>query len=599
MMSNYRLKMAKDKSIVTLLKDGEVFKELPLNYPNTLNLRDYAKADDSPLRVQSELSQWIKHEGRKLRYVGNLDPNSRIANCIADREFQCKGVDFAVQNRNVLIADEPGLGKTIQSIAAILESGLTGPILIVAPKTAAYVTWLAEMDQWTGKDKVLIIGGKSDEFNRRRALGQTIEHQLDHPDKRLWVITTPNYMRMNVKTNKVGNYIYNSKGKKIIKPVREGLIGFLAVTWSAIIVDEAHETLAGATGNVKRQSAQRRGLGMLKTVDGGMRIALSGTPFRGKPENLWGILNWLKPNDYRSYWGWVSLHFGVYNDGWGDYVGHIRNSNRFYKELEHIMLRRTKSEVLADLPPKQYGGTMLAIDGRDDGPIAVWLEMDRDQERCYKQMVLEAIADLDGGQLIANGVLAEMTRLKQFANSYGFMDQTDVFHPQLPSNKIDWIMEYLDERKGTDKKVIIASQFTKFIGLLSQELDKAGYPHYKLTGATNPADRAKFRKEFQSDGGAKIFLLNTKAGGTSLTLDAADDVIYCDQTWNPDDQIQLEDRAHRISRIHQVTVWNLATKDSIDQTLLRKNFSNEMDIKKIMDGERGIEYAKQIIKESL
>jgi len=192
-----------------------------------------------------------------------------------------------------------------------------------------------------------------------------------------------------------------------------------------------------------------------------------------------------------------------------------------------------------------------------------------------------------------------MTRLKQFANSYGFMDQTDVFHPQLPSNKIDWIMEYLDERKGTDKKVIIASQFTKFIGLLSQELDKAGYPHYKLTGATNPADRAKFRKEFQSDGGAKIFLLNTKAGGTSLTLDAADDVIYCDQTWNPDDQIQLEDRAHRISRIHQVTVWNLATKDSIDQTLLRKNFSNEMDIKKIMDGERGIEYAKQIIKESL
>jgi len=597
MSANYRLKH-KDDTLI-LLKNGEPFKELPMVYSNAVNLRDYVRSDGGNLRVAKDTSEWIKREYRKNKYIPNIPPESKIANAVASRQFQCEGVDFAVKNRTVLIADEPGLGKTVQSIAAILESRLTGPILIVAPKTAAYVTWLAEMDKWTGKDKIIIIGGKSDEFNRRRNLGQVLEHAQDHPDKRLWVITTPNYLRMSIKTNKMGNYVYNSKGKKIIKPVREGMLGFLAVKWSAIIVDEAHETLAGATGNVKRQSAQRKGLGLLQTVDDGIRIALSGTPFRGKPENLWGILNWLKPKEYRAYWGWVSIHFNVHHDDFGDYIGSVRDSNRFYKELENIMIRRTKGEVLKDLPGKLYGGTELKMPDREDGPIAVWLEMDEVQEKVYKQMVLEAIADLDGGQLVANGILAEMTRLKQFANSYGYMDPQGVFHPQLPSNKFDWILEFLEERRNTDKKVIIASQFTKFINLMDRELNKKGIPTYVITGETKDSDRAKYQREFQNNNDVKVFLLNTRAGGQSITLDTADDVIICDQTWNPDDQIQVEDRAHRLSRIHQVTIWTLATKESIDETLIKKNFVHEMDIKKIMDGERGVEYAKQILMETL
>lgn len=93
--------------------------------------------------------------------------------------------------------------------------------------------------------------------------------------------------------------------------------------------------------------------------------------------------------------------------------------------------------------------------------------------------------------------------------------------------------------------------------------------------------------------------MNTKAGGVSLTLDAADDVIIVDSTYSSDDQEQVEDRAHRISRMHNVTVWNLASRGTIDETIAKYTLKHEISIKKILDGERGIEYAKLLLTDQL
>lgn len=517
-----------------------------------------------------------------------------------------QGALFAMQHKQVLIADEPGLGKTVQSIAAVVGSQATGSVLVVAPKTAMYVTWPAELKRWLAdvapNDVVRIIGGKMTRKQRMQVLHDVLQwHQTygcnDSPaTARQWVLVSPNYLRFRFQLDDHGNVTYNRDGTKVVLPVREALTGLLAVEWSAVIVDEAHQTLAGATGNIKRQSAQSRGLRLLKVTDGGLRIALSGTPFRGKHENLWGILNWLRPDLYRSYWGWVKKHFDVFTDfALGiEVVGQLKSEPALAQEAKQLMIRRTKDKVTPELPPKTYGGTPLPGIVESDAPVAVWLPMGNEQRKAYEQMKATAMADLDGGVLLANSLLAEMVRLKQFANSCGYLDSAGSFQPRLPSNKFDWLLSFLEERgidgKGQgESKVVVASQFTRHINLFAKALQDKGIGCYTLTGLTSEQDRIDMQAAFQSDPTSHdVFLLNTIAGGVSLTLDAADDIVLIDSTFNSDDQVQVEDRCHRISRMHHVTVWNLASQDTIDESILRETYKTGLSLKRILDGPGGL-----------
>jgi SNF2 family DNA or RNA helicase len=132
--------------------------------------------------------------------------------------------------------------------------------------------------------------------------------------------------------------------------------------------------------------------------------------------------------------------------------------------------------------------------------------------------------------------------------------------------------------------------------MLSLCLDTKQINHYLFTGKTKGSDRKAIKKEFQSNEGDQFILLNTASGGTSLTLDAADDVVIVDQTWIPDDQEQVEDRAHRgAGRIHNVTVWNLASLNTIDEDVAVLNKQREDAIASILDKQRGVSYAKALI----
>jgi SNF2 family DNA or RNA helicase len=131
--------------------------------------------------------------------------------------------------------------------------------------------------------------------------------------------------------------------------------------------------------------------------------------------------------------------------------------------------------------------------------------------------------------------------------------------------------------------------------MLSAELHSKEIKHYVLTGETGDKQRAWIKREFQSDTGDMVILINTKAGGISLDLDAADDVVICDQTFIPDDQEQVEDRAHRISRMHNVTVWNLASLGTIDEAIAVLNQERGEAISSILDQQRGVTYAKALV----
>lgn len=546
---------------------------------------------------------------------------SELSKALSSRPFQKEGALFAMRNRNVLIADEPGLGKTIQAIGAVVGSKISGTILVISPKTAMYVTWPAELARWLdgvpGYDVVRVLGGKLSKRERYQLMQKIIQWDIDHSEvvarnampypMRQWVLVSPNYLRFKYQLDEHGNYIYEN-GEKVIHAVNEALTSLLAIRYSAVIVDEAHLTLAGATGNLKKQSAQSRGIRMLDIRDDGLRLALSGSPFRGKHENLWGILNWIDPN-YTPYWDWIKRHFNIYTDyGFGgDIVGELKDEKKLAQDCARYMIRRTKKQVLPELPSKQYGGTPLPNSSGPNRPVAVWLPMDGVQRKAYEQMQKQAMADVEGGTLMANSILAELTRLKQFANSYGYLDSNDQFQPGLPSNKFDWILEFLRERgidgpEPSGNRVVIASQFTRHINLFAQELRE----HYKincfvLTGQTNEDERVRYQREFQkgiTDSGnpsAEVFLLNTHAGGVSLTLDAADDIVIVDSTYNSDDQLQVEDRCHRISRVHNLTVWNLVTKDSIDERILRDTWVTGKSLRRILD-KGGAEAARRLIQ---
>ena len=224
-----------------------------------------------------------------------------------------------------------------------------------------------------------------------------------------------------------------------------------------------------------------------------------------------------------------------------------------------------------------------------------------------------ATAALDNGTLVANGVLAELTRLKQFATSYGQLDmkvdsegfKVPTFKPSLPSNKLDWLLEFLGElgidgkyHKDT-RKVVVASQFTSIIDTFANEIERKlkGTKVLKITGKVGMSERQDAVDKFQHDDAYPILMLNTKAGGVALTLDRADDIVILDETFIPDDQTQVEDRIHRVSRMHNVTVHYVRSIGTVEEKIAKKTIDRDNLQKQLLDGARGVSYARKLLGE--
>lgn len=641
-----------------------------------------------PLGLEIQLShamrQWAVEEKERQAQIPDLslkdavelpilkESHPKIYNAIQSRGFQSRGALFSAKARRQLLAYDPGLGKTVTTIAGMIEGGVTGLILVVAPSQAVQVSWPLELMNWVPDDFYQIIGTNISKEERGETLLDLEEWAKENPEERCWVLMNPFYVRAFAETDEFGKYKLNDDGEKI---VRAELPELFQVEFSGIVVDESQETLACSTGNVKKWTKQRSGMGALKAKPNAIRVSISGTPMRGRPENMFGQLNWLRPDIYVSYWKWVERHFAIYEDASmmsaGKVIGELIDPEAFWAECAIVTNRVTKEEVAEDLPPKVYGGTHLHPDN-ERSVFGVWLPLEGKQRKAYDQMAKSAAAELeDGTTLQAQGILAEMTRLKQFAGStlvfdrmatapvlnqewlawydnhcriqdlaekkaqyieLGAESQADtlyvpeetsepdkymrdengeilrrddipVYRAELPSNKFYWILNFLrdrdiyDGKKGEGQgagKVLIASQFTSLVNLFSEELKKKGVRSYKLTGETPAGARRNMVHDFQNNPDSpRVFFLNTKAGGTALTLDAADDVIICDETFIPDDQLQVEDRAHRLSRVdHTVHIWYLRSRGTIEETIGSTTTEREAVCKSIMDGARGVAISK-------
>lgn len=534
--------------------------------------RDLRTAFGDSLVVSKRLGDWARSDlARKEKAATLIRENDATLDLLPQvrpelaeylRDYQRAASAF-IRDLKVggLIADQPGLGKTIETLAGIVESGmLEGSHLIMAPKSSLGSVWGATLEQW-GLGEVFVCLGTS---AKKKKILEAFQ-ECDAETK--WLVTNPEMVRGKVEEldeidARTGNF------KKIVVSKYPWMY---EVPWSSIIVDECHK---GALRDPKRVTAVS--LQGLPLRDGGRKIALSGTPMKNKGVDLWGILHWLDPVRWSSKWEFAGRYCEIEDNGFGKVIHGIRKDREeeLWLELSTLMLRRTKHEVAKDLPPKQY--------------VDVWCELTDTQKRQYEQMKKNAEVRLADGSLIsATTVLTELLRLKQFAIAR-FDDVDDEngkpHGPTEDSGKLVRLRELLAERDifedpvdpAEAEKAIVFSQFSQVTMMVANALAQNGASVAVITGkfsgfitqhGRQEASREEVQEKFQADGGPNVICMTTTAGGVAITLDRADSVFFMDETWSPADMEQAEDRAHRISRIHNVTIYILRSIGTVDEEI--------------------------------
>jgi SNF2 family DNA or RNA helicase len=456
------------------------------------------------------------------------------------RDYQRAAALFIATCANPLVADQPGLGKTLETIAGIHEANLDyGAHLVVCPITAFESVWQYELERFQEWPVMVLTGDRGTKLGMLEAIQEVAISQ----GRPIWVVCNPHMVRYEK--------LVDADGAHIEVPSYEALH---KIDWKTIIVDECHK---GVLNNPKTLTAKG-----LYHLHGEKRIALSGTPFGGKPINLWGILHWLEPKLFSSKWRWAESWLEIEETHWGKKIQGIQNGKdeAFAKSLQPFMLRRTKADVLKELPPKQY--------------MELWVEMEPSQREQYVKFALDAEIKIDEEKLSATSILAEYTRLKQFAGARQKIlrvdpDTIQVFPTEF-SCKLPYVQQILDElgiwEADTDEQCVIFSQFAKMVDMVHEWLNKKKVLALKLTGMTK--ERNQLVKDFQT-GRYPVLVMSTTAGGTAITLDRASTVVFLDETWNPDDQTQAEDRIHRASRMHQVMIYKIQTKGTVEEYIAR------------------------------
>jgi SNF2 family DNA or RNA helicase len=544
------------------------------------------------MQVEQPLSDWARAEmdradameaARDERSIPSLPRVSALApdlaKAILARRYQAQGARWMLEGSHTLLGDEPGLGKTLQGLAVLIESGAKR-ILVTCPKTATYTTWERLTRRWA--PTIFIYRAQGSWTNRRAELEAFLDdtENSEDVDQHMLIINTemmrvirercPDHGKLKDCHERVDR-TKRGEGHKHEYNITQWPELSEEITWDAVVIDESHNALAGVANTRSKNVTQVRYGAMSirrSLAQDGIAIAMSGTPFRSKLTKSWGTLNWLEPQRFTSFWNFAEKHFGA---DWAEgkkAAPEPLDIDAFHAEMRGYYLARTKADVAPDLPPITYAG--VPSEDNPDGPVAVWVDMGEEQQRLYEEMRDWARVRLENGEVTATGVLAELTRLRQFACSSARLGEDGekdehVVYPIQPSCKLEWIQEFMLEREDTPAKVVIASSFTRLINLYAAALKP--YSPLVITGNTTQRNRELAVELFQDDPSRKLLIINSFAGGESITVDAADELIFVDLPWTSDQAKQVEARIHRVSRIHNVIVYRLLVPGTVEEKI--------------------------------
>ncbi len=419
------------------------------------------------------------------------------------------------------LADDMGLGKTVQTLALLLQRATLGPALVIAP-TSVCGNWVAEASRFAPSLQVMMYGE-----GERAAM---------------------------LKDAQAGHLVIASYALAQID-----VDSFAEVTWATLVLDEAQALKNAATKRAKSVASLRANF----------RLALTGTPVENRLADLWSIMNLLNPGLLGSS-GQFAERFATPIERDRDPAAQAR----LRRLVSPFLLRRTKAQVLTDLPPRTE-----IIHRVEPGPEErAYLEASR---RAALERVANLAADTGAGQASFQ-VLAELTRLRRAACD-----------PRLVSPELGLVGAKAQEFEqlalelvAGRHKALVFSQFTDFLKLLAARLDACGLKYQYLDGGTPSAERTKRVAAFQA-GEGDLFLISLKAGGFGLNLTAADYVLIVDPWWNPAAEDQALGRAHRIGQQRPVTVYRLVTAGSIEERIVALHGNKRQLADGILEGQDG------------
>ncbi len=456
------------------------------------------------------------------------------------RPYQQQGLNYLSFLRDYglhgILADDMGLGKTVQAAAflAALHAAPPGdpkagrePSLVVAP-TSVLPNWAAELSRFAPDLAVLVLHGP------RRDTAAIGDYDV--------VLTTYATMRLDLETH--ASRIYR-----------------------AVILDEAQ-----AIKNSASQTARAA-----RCLKARHRLCLTGTPIENDLMELWSQFAFLLPGmlgDERAFKDRYLAPIAA---------GDERAKAELKARVTPFMLRRLKSEVARELPPRT--------------DIVVWCELAPAQRKAYeavlaasRERVLAAVADkgLARSQIT---ILDALLKLRQVCCHPQLLKTPQTMH--LPSTKTEAFMETVAELVEGGHRALVFSQFTSMLAILRERLDREGVAYEYLDGRTK--DRGARVERFNA-GGAPLFLISLKAGGTGLNLTGADYVIHYDPWWNPAVEDQATDRAHRIGQTREVFNYKLIAKGTIEEKLLKLQERKRELVRDILVSETS---GKQLTREDL
>ena len=326
-----------------------------------------------------------------------------------------------------------------------------------------------------------------------------------------------------------------------------------AVSWETVVLDEAQA--------IKNMATQRSQAAM--NLQAGFRLITTGTPLENHLGELWNLFRFINP-------GLLGSHKS-FNDRFAGPIERQQDKkarNHLRKLIRPFILRRTKSQVLEELPSRTE--------------IVYHVELGSEERAFYealRQQSLERIAQADDPGKLRFQILAELMKLRRACcNPRLVMPGVG-----LPGAKLAAFTEIVTELRDNGHKALVFSQFVDHLAILRAELERLKMAYQYLDGSTPVKERKKAVDSFQA-GDGEIFLISLKAGGSGLNLTAADYVIHMDPWWNPAVEDQASDRAHRIGQLRPVTIYRLVTRQTIEEQIVELHRSKRDLADSLLEG---------------
>lgn len=439
--------------------------------------------------LSDNLTAYMSHMEKVNLQSRAVDSNIDLGDFGKGKEilpFQKAGLEFLnLTDGRAIIADDMGLGKTIQALAYLQVHPELRPVIIVCPGSVKF-NWRNEINQWLTTTENVVVVNKSEDITKASII--------------------------------VINYDILSKW----------LMALLAVNPQIIIFDESH---------MLKNSKTARTQAAVELAAGRRVIALTGTPILNKPVELFSQLSIVNPKAYpeKSFFRFATKYCDAHETQFGWVFTGASNIEELAKEIKGFMVRRTKVEVLTELPPKRRIKVLLPISNRRyyDEALSEFREWRRDEEKLEYRNVLEWIETL-----------------KQHCTK-----------GKLEAAKL-WVKEFIE----TGNKLVLFCTHQISIDFFMKEFGDCAV---KIDGSTSQAERERAVYDFQNDDNTRLFIGNIKAAGVGITLTTASNVAFLEMDWTPALHDQAEDRCNRIGQKNSVNCYYLLAENTLDEDICR------------------------------